>query len=155
MRSNNLEAFFSLVRAGLWEKDVQLMPYGDIDFSAVQQLAEEQSVVGLVAAGLEHAVDKKPAKKDVLQFIGQTLQLEERNKAMNYLIGVLVEKMREADIYTVLVKGQGVALCYERPLWRSCGDVDLFFDAKNYENAKAYLAPLASSVEPEEKRKKK
>ena len=70
------------------------------------------------------------------QFIGRTVQLEQRNQAMNYFIGVLVEKMREAGIYTVLVKGQGVGQCYERPLWRSCGDVDLFFDAENYERAK-------------------
>lgn len=25
---------------------------------------------------------------------------------------------------------------YARPLWRSCGDVDLFFDAENYERVK-------------------
>lgn len=88
------------------------------------------------------------------QFIGRTVQLEQRNQAMNYFIGVLVEKMREAGIYTVLVKGQGVGQCYERPLWRSCGDVDLFFDAENYERAKGFLTPLAVEVEPEEKRKK-
>ena len=82
------------------------------------------------------------------------MQLEQRNQAMNYFIGVLVEKMREAGIYTVLVKGQGVGQCYDRPLWRSCGDVDLFFDAENYERAKTFLSPLAVEVEPEEKRKK-
>ena len=99
-------------------------------------------------------MDRKPQKKDVLQFIGRTVQLEQRNQAMNYFIGVLVEKMREAGIYTVLVKGQGVAQCYERSLWRSCGDVDLFFDAENYERAKGFLSPQAVAVEPEEKRKK-
>ena len=62
--------------------------------------------------------------------------------------------MREAGIYTVQVKGQGVGQCYERPLWRSCGDVDLFFDAESYERAKGFLSPLAVEVEPEEKRKK-
>lgn len=40
------DAFFALVRAGLWEREVQLLPYGEIDFSAVQSVAEEQSVVG-------------------------------------------------------------------------------------------------------------
>lgn len=90
----------------------------------------------------------------MLQFIGRTVQLEQRNQAMNYFIGVMVEKMREAGIYTVLVKGQGVGQCYERPLWRSCGDVDLFFDAENYERAKGFLSPLAVEVEPEEKCKK-
>ena len=151
---NTISAFYALVRAGLWEKEVRLLPYGEIAFSAILSLAEEQSVVGLVAAGLEHVTDMKPAKKDVLQFIGQTIKLEEQNKAMNYFIGVIVDKMREAGIYTTLVKGQGVAQCYERPLWRACGDVDLFFDAENYEKAKVFLPPLATTVNPEDKRNK-
>ncbi len=62
--------------------------------------------------------------------------------------------MREACIDTVLVKGQGVGQCYSRPLWRSCGDVDLFFDEENYEKAKAFLPLMAVLVDPEEKRKK-
>lgn len=150
----NQQAFFALLRAGLWEKEAQLAPYGEIDFSAVLDLAEEQSVVGLLAAGIEHVVDKKPQKRDVLQFIGRMVQLEQRNQAMNYFIGVLVEKMRKAGIYTVLVKGQGVAQCYERPLWRSCGDVDFFLDDENYERAKRLLKPLAASVEEEYVREK-
>ena len=126
------------------------MPYGEIDFSAVLDLAEEQSVVGLLAAGIEHVVDGRPAKKDVLQFIGRTVQLEQRNQAMNYFIGVLVEKMREAGITVLLVKGQGVAQCYERPLWRSCGDVDFLLDEENFDKALEYLTPLALHVDREE-----
>ena len=142
------------MRAGLWEKDVELRKYESTDFEEILCLAEEQSVVGLIAAGLEHVVDKKPAKQDVLQFIGQTLQLEQQNEAMNYFIGVLVDKMRAEGIDTLLVKGQGVAQCYERPLWRSCGDVDFFLSDENYEKAKQYLMPLASHVESENKIKK-
>ena len=70
------QAFFALLRAGLWEKEVQLLPYGEVDFAEVLELAEEQSVVGLVAAGIEHITDGRPAKKDVLQFIGRTVQLD-------------------------------------------------------------------------------
>ena len=150
-KNNNIEAFFALLRAGLWEKEVRLAPYGAIDFSAVLVLAEEQSVVGLLTAGIEHVVDGKPQKKDVLQFIGRTVLLEQKNQAMNYFIGVTVEKMREEGIYTLLVKGQGVAQCYERPLWRACGDVDFFLSDDNYERAKAFLTPLASEVESEYK----
>lgn len=150
----NQQAFFALLRAGLWEKDVRLVPYGEIDFSAILDLAEEQSVVGFLAAGIEHVVDGRPAKKDVLQFIGRTVQLEQRNQAMNYFIGVMTEKMTEAGIRSVLVKGQGVARCYERPLWRSCGDVDLLLDAENYDKAKAFLMPLATSVDEEDRQRK-
>ena len=146
-KQNNIKAFFALLRAGLWGKEVRLSVFGDIDFAKVQQIAEEQSVVGLIAAGLEHVVDNKPAKKDLLQFVGQTLQLEERNQAMNYFIAVTVDKMREADIYTLLVKVQAVAQCYERPLWRSSGDVDFFLSDENYKKADAFLTSLASSVD--------
>lgn len=148
------QVFFTLLRSGLWEKEVRLLPYGDIDYEDLLHLAEEQSVVGLVAAGIEHVVDAKPQKKDVLQFIGQAVQLEQRNQAMNYFIGVLVEKMREADISTVLVKGQGVAQCYEKPLWRSCGDVDFFLSEEDYKKAKEFLTPLAASVDEEDVAKK-
>lgn len=130
-----------------------------VDWNKVLDLAEEQSVVGLLAAGIEvvqgswfkvHGAPLVP-KPIALQFIGRVTQLEQKNQAMNYFIGVLVEKMRDAGIYTLLVKGQGVAQCYDRPLWRACGDVDFFLSDDNYELAKAFLTPLASDVETEYK----
>lgn len=144
--SNNQQAFLELVKAGLWEKDTCLKPYGDIDIQEVYRLSQDQSVVGLVAAGLEHLSDMRPPKEDVLTFAGEALQLEQRNTAMNSFIGVLVEKMRGKDIYSLLVKGQGISQCYERPSWRACGDVDLLLSEGNYNKAKALLTPLASSV---------
>jgi hypothetical protein len=150
MRVNTIEAFFALVRAGLWEKEVNLSEYGKIDYLRLYDLAEEQSVMGLVTSGLEHVTDTKISKQELLQFIGASLQLEEQNKAMNYFIGVLVDKMRTAGIDTLLVKGQGVAQCYERPLWRACGDVDFYLDETNYKKAKAFLRPLVDSIDPDD-----
>ena len=146
---SNQQAFFALFRAGLWGKEVQLVPFGQIDFAKVLSLAQEQSVVGLIAAGLHHVPDTKVAKTDVLQFIGQSLQLEQQNTAMNYFIGVIVDKIREAGIYTLLVKGQGIAQCYDKPLWRSCGDVDSFLDAENYKKALDFLSSMAQSIDEE------
>ena len=134
-----------MLRAGLWEKEVRLLPFGEIDFRELFQIAQEQSVPGLVAAGLEYVADYKVPKKDALQFASQTMQLEQRNTAMNAIIGKLVGKMHEEGIHTVLMKGQGVAQCYERPLWRASGDVDFLFDEKSYPKAQAFFKPLASS----------
>lgn len=150
---NNQQAFFALVKAGLWEQDVELRKYGTTAYAQVLQLATEQSMVGLVAAGLEHVKDVKVPQEWALQFAGQTLQLEQRNRAMNQFIAKLVQNLRSHDIYTLLVKGQGVAQCYERPLWRACGDVDLYLSKDNYEKAKSVLVPLAHSVEKEDKRR--
>lgn len=149
LQANNIQAFLELVRAGLWEKDAQLLPLGDVDFDEVYQFASEQSVIGLITAGFDHLIDVKAPQELVLQCIGESLQMEQSNTAMNLFIESLVSKMREADIYTLLVKGQGIAQCYERPMWRSCGDVDFFLNGSNYEKAKEYLVPMASSIEPE------
>lgn len=146
---NNQQAFFDLLKAGLWEKEARLSQYKDIDYSAIMNLAEDQSVVGLVTAGLERVSDVKVPKEVLLQFIGSTLQIEQKNKAMNEFVARLIELLRKNDIYTLLVKGQGIAQCYERPLWRSSGDVDLLLSDTNYERAKQVLLPLASDVETE------
>lgn len=145
----NLQAFLALVRSGLWEQDIQLLPYGEIKYKEVYRLAEEQSVVGLVAAGLEHVKDVKIPQDVALQFVGNALQLEQRNTAMNAFIASLIDNLREDDVNAVLVKGQGVAQCYERPLWRASGDVDLLLSVDNYHKALQILTPIASHVEEE------
>lgn len=148
--NNNIQAFFELVRAGLWGEKAQLALFGEIDYAEIQRLAEEQSVVGLVVAGLERVTDVKVPNMDLLQFIGQTLQIEQRNLAMNDFIADLIDRMRNEGIYTLLVKGQGVAQCYERPTWRTSGDIDLLLSEDNYNKAKKFLLPLASEVEDED-----
>lgn len=140
MIDNNTKAFFALLRAGLWGKDVILSPYGEIDFEEVCLLAEEQAVDGLVAAGLEHVIDVRIPQNIALTYAGRALQLERRNLAMNRYIETLIGDLREDGVYALLVKGQGIAQCYEKPLWRSCGDIDLFLSNEHYENAKIILA---------------
>lgn len=143
----HIDCFFALLRAGLWERDVELQECGDADFKEICRLGEEQAVLGLVAAGLDHVKGQKPPKEEVMPVIGKMVQLEQRNSAMNTFIAETVSRMRKLGIYTLLVKGQGVAQCYERPLWRTSGDIDFFLSDENYAKADAFLLPLASSSE--------
>ena len=149
--NNSQKAFFELVKAGLWEKDIQLSQYNKIDFNEVYRLASEQSVVGLVAAGIEHVHDVKVPRDVALAFVGSALQLEQQNTAMNEFVARLITFLRNKDVYALLVKGQGIAQCYERPLWRASGDVDLLLSDTNYEKAKSVLLPKAIDVEQEYK----
>lgn len=149
--NRNQIAFLSLVRAGLWEKvngNFDYNSFHGVNWQYIYQLSEEQTVIGLVTAGLD-LLNVSVPQESRLQFIGATLQIEQRNKAMNQFVAYLVEKMREAGIYTTLVKGQAVAQCYERPLWRNSGDVDFFLSKDNYEKAKVFLLPLSSFNKPE------
>ena len=145
----NQQAFFELVKTGLWgngNPDIRID--GATDWQEVYRLATEQSVLGLVLDGLEHS-DEKPPQIMLLQWIGEVQMIEQRNKEMNVLIADLIENLRKEDIYTILLKGQGVAQCYEKPLWRCSGDIDLFLSNDNYQKAKSFLMPLASEIEKE------
>ena len=162
MRDNTIEAFFALVRAGLWGEaganlNVDLNLNEGVEWEKIYQLAQEQSVQGLVLEGIEWFknhnlnadLDLNIPKVLLLQWIGEVQVIEQRNKDMNVFIAELIEKLRKADIYALLVKGQGVAQCYEKPLWRCSGDVDLFLSGSNYENAKTLLLTTASHVDEE------
>ena len=148
------DVFLALLIAGLWEKGVQLSSYDPIDFSAVYELAEKQAVVGLVAAGLEHVEDRNVAKQDVMPFMLKVVATETKNQELNSTISSLKKHLDEEHIVAVLVKGQGIAQTYERPLWRSPGDIDLLLDSENYTKAKSVLTTLAKSVQTEKRTKK-
>lgn len=156
MRNDNtIEAFFALVRAGLWgEADANLNLnandnlFEGVEWEKIYQLAQEQSIQGLVLAGLEHS-DIKPPKELLLQWIGEVQIIEQRNKEMNAFVANLIEKLRKEDVYTILVKGQGIAQCYARPMWRASGDVDLFLTEQNYYKAKQLLKTISNDVQEE------
>ncbi len=147
-KRNNYAVFFELLKAGLWEKSIDLSKLGEIDFEDIYRISEEQSVLGLILAGLDFS-DVKPAQMLLLQWISSVQIQEQQNKAMNIFIGKVVKEMREKDIYTLLVKGQGVAQCYERPLWRASGDIDFYMSESNYEEAKNFFRPLVESFDPD------
>lgn len=153
-KKNNQQVFFALFKAGLWEHNTfqgcSSKFLESVDWEVVYQLASEQSVLGLVLAGIDFLPnDLRPPKVELLQWIGEIQMLEQQNQTMNLFIAELVEKLRKADIYTLVIKGQGIAQCYERPLWRNCGDVDFFLSEANYKRALRCLTPLAQSVDPE------
>ena len=153
--NKNQKAFFEILKAGLWSdhrlvSSSKFHASGDVDWVEVYQLAEEQSVVGLVATGIDCLPpDARPPQELTLQIIGEALQIEQQNKDMNKFLVELIEKLRGAGVYALLLKGQGIAQCYDKPLWRSCGDVDLFLSEENYIKAKSVLMPLAGAIEDE------
>lgn len=154
MRDNTIEAFFALVRAGLFTFHcdgfkVNDSLFRDVEWEKVYLLAQEQSVQGLVLAGLEYS-DIKPPKELLLQWIGEVQMIEQKNRAMNAFINQLIGDLRKANIYTLMVKGQGVAQCYERPLWRASGDIDFYMNEDDFQKAKMFFRPLVDKFDPDD-----
>ena len=156
---NNHKIFFELLKTGLFSvhgEGTMIIDsfFKNVDWGKVYQLAQEQSVQGLVLIGIEELRDKglelNVPKVLLLQWIGEVQVIEQRNQAMNVFLASLSEKLKAEHIDTLLVvKGQGIAQCYERPLWRASGDVDFILDNENYEKGKNFLSGIAQEVHKE------
>ena len=124
-----------------------------MDWEKVYLLAQEQSVQGIVLRGIEELraknIELNVPKVLLLQWIGEVQVIEQRNKEMNAFLASLSEKLKAECINALLVKGQGIAQCYDRPLWRACGDVDYLLDKENYEKGKKFLSSIAQKVHNE------
>lgn len=79
----NKKTFFALVRAGLWENSqkfsVESLELREpVDWEVVYRLASEQSVLGLVLAGVDYLPNtQRPPKVQLLQWIGKIQMLEQ------------------------------------------------------------------------------
>jgi hypothetical protein len=154
-----IDAFFLLVRAGLFGRteDMERILSDGVDWPEVYQIAREQSMLGLVAEGIEviqgeshkgRGTQLVPHKWTV-KFGSSALRLEQFNLDMNKFIARLFHKMRKQNCFPILLKGQGLAMNYEKPLRRSCGDIDILLTGDDYQKAKDFLLPYASFSEPE------
>lgn len=149
-------ALLALVRAGLWGCDVTDLspfPLSAEQWNSVLRLALQQTVVGVAYDGLCRLPDTLlPPETTLIKWVAETDSIERRNMAMNKALRLLMQLFADNAIVTVVLKGQGVASFYERPLLRECGDIDLFFPVDG-DNAKAKdlieAMGINTSVEPD------
>lgn len=129
--NRTLSALLALLRAGLWNKRVDnpgLFPLSVEEWEGVYVEARRQTVTGWVYQGICSLPDEwMPPRKQLFRWTVDIDRIEQRNRRMNRSLLQLTTWFEENGFPAVVLKGQGVAAFYEEPLWRECGDIDLFF----------------------------
>ena len=129
------KSFFALLRAGLWnrEPECECFPLNTEEWKQVYRIARKQTVEGIVYDGITRLPDHFFPPRDILlKWVVMVDSIEERNRRMNRVVGELYDLFAKNHITAFLMKGQGVAACYENPLHRVCGDVDWSFPDKDH-----------------------
>lgn len=128
------QAFFSLLRAGLWKKTPDFyFLLDEKQWEDLFHIARMQTVEGLVYDGLLLLPpDRFPPKPLLLKWTVLIDQMEKRNFHMNKCIEGINAWLTDEKIPPLLLKGQGVAACYEEPNHRMCGDIDLYFSSEDH-----------------------
>ena len=133
-------AFFSLLRSGLWQRDVDGLvsfPLTEEEWQKVMVLSSRQSVEALVWRGLHYLPEEfLPAAKLLMEWTAHAAAIEKKNCLMDKAVSQINSIFASAGLHPVLQKGQGLARLYNEPHLRECGDIDWFFnDRKDSEAA--------------------
>lgn len=157
--NNEQFVFLQLLKVGLWgdkhldsllemvNKADRSLKEGGFDWQKVIELANQQTSLGIITDGMTRLPhDLRPSKVLYFNAIAQTSDIEAQNKQMNGFAPVLMQKLREKGIASLLLKGQGVGLCYPNPLHRQSGDIDLLiFDENQFLKACKLMDKISSS----------
>lgn len=99
----------------------------DIDWNKMLAWAERQSIIGIVFDGILRAGKNLSIPSDILyKWIGYANLIENRNSLINKRSVELTDYLHQIGLESCILKGQGNALMYPKPQWRTPGDIDIW-----------------------------
>ncbi|MCL7988422.1 nucleotidyltransferase family protein [Sphingobacterium sp. lm-10] len=136
--------FLTLLRSGLWNQpvtDFEGFPLSAEQWKELFNVALSHTVEGLLYQGVVTLPDHLlPPRSLILSWTVRIEQIEQRNRWMDKQVNKHVDFFSAHNLYPYLLKGQGVARCYEKPNVRLPGDIDWFFqNKKDYKLAREVL----------------
>ena len=120
--------FFELIQLALGERNILSHNPSEEEWQEAYQMADKQALTGILFSAVEKLnSDNKAAMPPTglfYQWIGDALQIENRNKEVDYAAAQLTRIFKGGGMRSCVLKGQGIAQLYPEPERRQSGDVD-------------------------------
>lgn len=147
------QAFFSLVRSGLWGTPADATLFQSVseaDWNVLYRMAQSQALIALTFDGIcTLPAELRPPRPLYLQWTANTVRVEQANERLNQMLTELTPLYSNAGLRPVLLKGQGIATNYRNPQHRQCGDIDVYLGKKGQPVANRLLLQQGAIVEGE------
>lgn len=145
-----LDAFFALLRAGLWGTTPDpafFVSFTGTQWRALLALAQKQAVLGLVYAGVSRLPKAlMPDQQLLLRLYGFAEQIRKNNAKIVAVAQEVCGWFEEAGLEPIVLKGFSVGAFYAEPDLRQPGDIDLFFH-RDYERVVGIVQSRGIRVE--------
>ena len=126
MNTKIQDTFLQLVRLGIGTSN-DIPALEDVDWQAVEDLANEQGLLGVMLDGVDKLPrELRPEKKAIIQSIGQLVQTEQMYAVQEHAAAEMALLLHQHGIRTYVLKGAVVAECYPRQEHRRSVDMDCF-----------------------------
>ena len=136
--------FLAILRAGLWEQDLELPSAPDVaEWEQVLSLGRKQAVMGLVLRGIAHLPEEQRGLEE-LQPVLATIEeaFSRANERYARVQVALFQHMAEFKLHPIVQKGSEAAKYYANPSVRQVGDIDLWLPEADFQRARI-LSPQA------------
>ena len=122
--------FFKIIKIGIGSQQFLPFELSDEEWYEIFRLSTEQSLTGITLKAIEIIGENcsKPPKDLLLQWIGKSELIRQRNELVNKQTKYLVSLFKEKGFSNCILKGQGVARLYPEPGLRQPGDIDIWVD---------------------------
>lgn len=126
MKSNDRQAFLSLVRMGVGHY-AEALPQ-DVNWKSIQTLATQQGLYAIVLDGIEKLPEiYRPKQEFLLEWIGEVLQSYEYcYDAYKKTIAEIAAFFNSHGYKMMIIKGYACSLDWPKPEHRPCGDIDIW-----------------------------
>ena len=123
--------FFELLQVALGNRErLSRVPTAE-EWEEIYEESGRQAVTGILLSGIDRLpLEQRPPKAILLQWIGVGQMIERRNQVMDIRCDDLLKMLKDQGIKGSILKGQGVALLYDKELrhLRQSGDIDVYVD---------------------------
>lgn len=123
------ELFIELLQVSLGTREELSRVPSAVEWQGLYDEAQRQAIAGVLACGIERlSKEQQPPQAILLQWIGLTLQIEQRNKLSTKVCGKVVGQMEKDGLRCCVLKGQANHWYYPSQMSnrRSSGDIDIW-----------------------------
>ena len=126
-----------MLRLAIGSSDI-IPRIGSGEWSAIYEIAQKQSLLGVVFDGIQKMSDIAKIKGEAMEldvdllmtWMGKCKQIEKRNHQLDEAVCKVTAWFQKKGFCSCLLKGQGNALMYPYPNHRTAGDIDLWVSGK-------------------------
>lgn len=132
LTSRLIRLFFELIQIALNRKQQFSQPIENHDWLFLFTEARQQALTGVLFPAVERLPpSQRPPQQLIRKWFVLAEQIQQTNRMIHAEIAVLQQKLQEFHLDYTLLKGQGLAILYPKPLLRIPGDIDVWVRPHN------------------------
>lgn len=122
-----MDLFFELIQIYSSSRTELSRIPNDEEWKSLYKLAYAHTLIGvLFSSVMRLPKEQQPCRALLMQWYASTIRIKKQNQILNLDSTEIIRLLKKDGFFSVLLKGQGIALSYPEPDLRMSGDIDLW-----------------------------